>query len=94
MSFKEWMLPTLAQRPVDAAQAAEAQRIAEAAAAAEGHRTAITDWWYECSYDMQAHLAQMYLDAQSDTLKSLWLSCTKEPKILSNLALALVLLKA
>ena len=32
-----------------------------AAAAAEAHRRAITDWWYECSYDMQAQLAAMYL---------------------------------
>lgn len=33
----------------------------EAAAAAEAHRKAITDWWYDCSYDMQANLAAMYL---------------------------------
>lgn len=34
---------------------------AEAAAAAEAHRKSITDWYYDCSYEMQAGLAEMYL---------------------------------
>lgn len=38
--------------PADSALAAEG---------AEAHRQAITDWWYDCSYDMQVNLAQMYL---------------------------------
>ena len=33
----------------------------QAAEAAEAHRAAITDWYYECSYDMQVGLAEMYL---------------------------------
>jgi len=33
----------------------------EAIAAAEAHRTAISDWYYECSKEMQVGLAQMYL---------------------------------
>lgn len=33
----------------------------EAAQAAEAHRQAISDWWYNCSYDIQAGLAEMYL---------------------------------
>lgn len=32
-----------------------------AAEAAEAHRAAISDWYYECSYDMQVGLAEMYL---------------------------------
>ena len=32
-----------------------------AAQAAEAHRQAISDWWYECDYEMQTGLAQMYL---------------------------------
>lgn len=33
----------------------------QAAAAAEAHRAAISDWWYECSYEMHVLLADMYL---------------------------------
>lgn len=33
----------------------------EAAAAAEAHRRNISDWYYECSYEMQSGLAEMYL---------------------------------
>ncbi|MEY4444686.1 MAG: hypothetical protein RL301_765 [Actinomycetota bacterium] len=33
----------------------------EAIAAAEAHRTAISDWYYECSKEMQVGLTQMYL---------------------------------
>ena len=32
-----------------------------AAEAAEAHRAAISDWYYDCSYDMQVGLAEMYL---------------------------------
>lgn len=32
-----------------------------AALAAEAHRQAISDWWYECDYEMQTWLAHMYL---------------------------------
>lgn len=34
---------------------------AEAAAAAEAHRKNITDWYYECTYEIQAGLAEMYV---------------------------------
>ena len=33
----------------------------QAIAAAEAHRKAISDWFYECSKEMQVNLAQMYL---------------------------------
>lgn len=33
----------------------------EAGEAAEAHRAAISDWWYECNYEMHVNLAQMYL---------------------------------
>ena len=33
----------------------------QAAAAAEAHRQNITDWYYECTYEIQAGLAQMYV---------------------------------
>ena len=33
----------------------------EAMAGAEAHRKSISDWWYECSYEMHTNLAQMYL---------------------------------
>lgn len=33
----------------------------EAKRAAEAHRQAITNWYYNCSYDMQLELAKMYL---------------------------------
>ncbi len=29
--------------------------------AAECHRTVITQWWYDCSYDIQSNLAEMYI---------------------------------
>ena len=28
---------------------------------AEAHRLSISDWWYECNYEMHKNLAQMYL---------------------------------
>ncbi len=33
----------------------------QAASAAESHRQAITDWYYECTYDIHAGLAAMYI---------------------------------
>lgn len=33
----------------------------EAASAAESHRQAISDWYYECSYEIHIGLAEMYL---------------------------------
>lgn len=33
----------------------------EALAGAEAHRASITDWWYECSYEMHTNLAAMYV---------------------------------
>ncbi len=33
----------------------------EAMAGAEAHRKSITDWWYECSYEIHTGLATMYL---------------------------------
>jgi DNA-binding transcriptional MerR regulator len=33
----------------------------EAARAAEAHRQNITDWYYDCSYEIQAGLAEMYV---------------------------------
>ena len=36
----------------------------EAMAGAEAHRASISDWWYECSYEMHAGLAQMYIADQ------------------------------
>jgi hypothetical protein len=33
----------------------------EAMAGAEAHRASITEWWYECSYDMHTNLATMYV---------------------------------
>lgn len=33
----------------------------EAMAGAEAHRASITNWWYQCSYDMHAGLAAMYV---------------------------------
>lgn len=33
----------------------------EAMAGAEAHRSSITEWWYECSYDMHTNLAAMYV---------------------------------
>lgn len=46
---------------VDAMNAGLLADSLEAAEAAEAHRLAISDWYYECSYDMQAGLAAMYL---------------------------------
>ncbi len=34
---------------------------AEAMAGAEAHRKSITDWWYECNYEIHTGLATMYL---------------------------------
>lgn len=28
---------------------------------AEAHRKSISDWWYECNYEMHVNLAQMYV---------------------------------
>lgn len=33
----------------------------EAMAGAAAHRKSISDWWYECSYEMHVNLAQMYI---------------------------------
>lgn len=33
----------------------------EAMAGAEAHRASITDWWYECGYDIHVNLAAMYV---------------------------------
>lgn len=33
----------------------------EAMAGAEAHRNSISEWWYECSYDMHTGLAAMYI---------------------------------
>lgn len=33
----------------------------EAMAGAEAHRKSISDWWYECSYEIHTGLATMYL---------------------------------
>lgn len=33
----------------------------EAMAGAAAHRKSISDWWYDCSYDMHVNLAQMYV---------------------------------
>ena len=33
----------------------------EAMAGAEAHRQSISDWWYECSYEIHTGLATMYL---------------------------------
>lgn len=46
---------------VDAMNAGLSPDSIEAGEAAEAHRAAISDWYYECSYDMQAGLAEMYL---------------------------------
>ena len=46
---------------VDAMNAGFSPDSTEAAEAAEAHRSAISDWYYECSYEMQAGLAEMYL---------------------------------
>ena len=34
---------------------------ARALAGAEAHRKSISDWWYDCSYEMHVNLAQMYV---------------------------------
>lgn len=34
---------------------------ARALAGAEAHRKSISDWWYDCSYEMHINLAQMYV---------------------------------
>lgn len=34
---------------------------ASALAGAEAHRKSISDWWYDCSYEMHVNLAQMYV---------------------------------
>ena len=42
----------------------------EAMAGAEAHRKSISDWWYECNYEMHTNLAQMYIaivDSQNST---------------------------
>ena len=52
---------------VDAMAAGLPAASAEAAAAAEAHRAAISDWWYQCSYDMQTNLAAMYLQDERFT---------------------------
>jgi hypothetical protein len=60
---------TLAKKQADAAVMLFVEAMAagfpadspQAAHAAEAHRSAISDWWYECSYDMHSRLAQMYL---------------------------------
>lgn len=41
--------------------AGEAPESEAAAKAAEAHRQNITDWYYECSYEMQSGLAEMYV---------------------------------
>jgi hypothetical protein len=46
---------------IEAMNAGDAADSPAAAEAAEAHRAAITDWYYECSYDMQVRLAEMYL---------------------------------
>lgn len=46
---------------IDARNAGYSPESDAAAEAAEAHRAAITDWYYECSYDMQVGLAEMYL---------------------------------
>lgn len=46
---------------LDALLAGDQPDSESAAAAAEAHRQAISDWWYECDYEMQVGLAQMYL---------------------------------
>lgn len=33
----------------------------EAMAGAAAHRKSISDWWYDCSYEMHVNLAQMYV---------------------------------
>ena len=33
----------------------------EAMSAAEAHRKSISEWWYDCSYEIHAGLATMYL---------------------------------
>ena len=46
---------------IDAMEADQQADSPAAAEAAEAHRAAISDWFYECSYDMQVGLADMYL---------------------------------
>ena len=46
---------------IDAMAAGLSADSPEAAEAAEAHRAAISDWYYDCSYDMQVGLAEMYL---------------------------------
>lgn len=46
---------------MDAMNAGLSPESEAAADAAEAHRAAITDWYYDCSYDLQVRLAEMYL---------------------------------
>jgi hypothetical protein len=46
---------------IEAMDANLSSESSEAIAAAEAHRKAISDWYYECSKEMQVGLAQMYL---------------------------------
>lgn len=46
---------------IDAMKAGLPANSPEAMAGAEAHRASITDWWYECSYEMHTNLAAMYV---------------------------------
>lgn len=46
---------------IDAMNAGQSSDSTQAGEAAEAHRAAISDWYYECSYDMQVGLAEMYI---------------------------------
>ena len=48
-------------RLVSAMQAGRSANSIEAMDAAEGHRRHISDWFYDCTYEIHAGLAEMYL---------------------------------
>lgn len=52
------------QEFIDAFNAGHSADSPNAAHAAESHRQAISDWYYECTYEIQSGLAQMYLADQ------------------------------
>lgn len=49
------------QEILDAMLAGLSPDSTEAQAGAEAHRKSISDWWYECNYEMHTNLASMYI---------------------------------
>ena len=49
------------QEILDAMLAGLSPDSTEAQAGAEAHRKSISDWWYECNYEMHTNLASMYV---------------------------------